>query len=52
MIHDPNSNHIKFVTEWAKKRFRKSEISKERRSFIISEDAQPGKNFTFYKTQK
>ena len=50
--HDPTSNHIKIVSEWANKWFRKGEISKDWRNYIINEDAQPGKNSTLYKTHK
>ena len=50
--HDPTSNHIKNLSEWANKWFRKGKISKDWRNYIINEDAQPGKNFTFYKTNK
>ena len=50
--HDPTSNHIKIVSEWANKWFTKGEISKEWGNYIINEDAQPGKNSTLYKTHK
>ena len=52
MDDDPTSNHIKVVSEWANKWFRKGEISKDWRNYIINEDAQPGKNSTLYKTHK
>ena len=50
--HDPTSNHIKIVSKWANKRFRKGEISKDWRNYIINEDAEPGKISTLYKTYK
>ena len=50
--HDPTSNHIKIVSEWANKWFRKGEISKDWRNYIINEDAEPGKIPTLYKTHK
>ena len=40
------------MSEWANKWFRKGEISKDWRNYIINEDAQPGKNSTLYKTHK
>ena len=50
--HDLNSNHIKIVSEWANKWFRKGEISEDWRNYIITEDAQPGKNSALYKSHK
>ena len=49
---NPTRNHIKIVSEQANKCFRKGEVSKDWRNYIINEDAQPGKNSTFYKTHK
>ena len=43
--HDPTSDHIKIVSEWANKLFRKGEISKDWILYIIK-DAQLGKNPT------
>ena len=35
LYHDPTRNHIKIVSEWANKWFRKGEISKVWRNYII-----------------
>ena len=40
------------MSEWANKWFRKGEISKEWRNYIINEYDQPGKNSTLCKTHK
>ena len=50
--HDPTSNYIKIMSEWAKKWFRKCEIRKQWTNYIINEDAQPGKKSTLYKTHE
>ena len=41
--HEPTSNHLKIVSEWANKLFRKCEISKDWRNYIINEDPHPEK---------
>ena len=50
--YDPTKEHIKKVEQCSEKWFRKKEISKEWKEYIVKYDAQPGKNSTLYKTRK
>ena len=50
--YNPTIEHIKKVEQWSEKWFRKKEISKEWKDYIVNYDAQPGKNSTLYKTHK
>ena len=50
--YDPTKEHIKKVEQCSEKWFRKKEISKEWKEYIVKYDAQPGKNSTLYKTHK
>ena len=50
--HDPTYTHIQKVKECADKWKDRGEITKSWHEFIVSNDAQPGKNSTLYKTHK
>ena len=50
--YDPTKKHIKKVEQCSEKWFRKKEISKEWKEYIVKYDAQPGKNSTLCKTHK
>ena len=50
--HDPTSEHIQKVKEWADKWHNEGEITSEWKEFIVNENAKPGKNSTLYKTHK
>ena len=50
--HVPTDTHIKNVKEWTDEWKNRGEITKSWHDYMINNEAQPGKNSTFYKIHK